>query len=111
MLAEVVKDKPRFGLHRYQHIVVRRGDFEYLYVKEMGPEVLFPGATGFRFWAANLYSVGEAMEIADRARANKVPENRGPTNLIQAYQEECEEKRLLRRHATVSGPLLTVVRS
>lgn len=109
-LIETVRDKPRFGPHRYQIIWSRRGEQLVKFEKDLGPELLYPGASLFQFFCGNEYSVGEAMEIADRAREGKPPEEREPTDLLGEYKKELEEKEALRAHRSVSGPLLTVQR-
>lgn len=110
-MREDVRDKPQWGMHRYQHIFVRRGEMQYEYVKDMGPEMLYPKASVFQFWAGNEYSVGEVMEIADRIRDNKPPEEREPTDLGKKFMEQQEEKRALRAHRSVSGAHITIARN
>ena len=108
---ERVEDKPMWGAHRYQYIVIRRGEREHLYVKDLGPEVLFPNACQWNFWAANEYSIGEAVEIGERLREGKDPEPREPTDLGAAFMNQQEEKRALRAHRTTSGPFITISRN
>ena len=112
LVREENKDKPGFDMHRYQTITVRRDGMEYDYTKELGPAILWPHAgPGFQFWAANEYSVGEVMEISERLREGKPPEQREPTNLIEKYREQEEEKRALRAHRSVSGPHISIGRN
>ena len=84
---EEVRDKPMWGPHRYQHIYVRRDDAQYEYVKDLGPELLYPRASVFNFWAGNEYSAGEVMEIANNIRQNKPPEEREQTDLGMRFME------------------------
>ena len=109
-LVEGVRDVPMFGPHLFQVIRVRRGEYWCDFEKNLGPLVLFPTAHGFRFWGAGFYSVGEAMEIADRARENKMPEEREPTDLLGEYKKQLDELGAQKAHRTVSGRSLTIVR-
>src|ERR1051326_2493494 len=52
--------------HHHQVIIVRRGDYECKFVKDMGLAAL--SGNQFQFPCLGLYSVGEALEIADRLR-------------------------------------------
>lgn len=112
-LREITRDKPMFGPHRFQYIDVLRDDLLFSFVKDLGPAFLFPGASPFNFWAANLYSVGEVMEIADRLREGKPPEgpeDHDPSDILERYKRQLDEEALLREHRTTSGPLITVQR-
>ena len=110
-LLEETKPKYKVGNVRYQHIWVRRGDKACMFTKELGPAILFP-TQGLCFWGAGEYSVGEAMEIADRLRENKPPEQRDPTrDILDSFRKQQDEKRDLAHHRTRSGPHITVVRS
>ena len=111
-LHETVRDKPQYGPHRYQVLFVRRGEFEYRFEQDMGPELLFPTAGLFNFFCGNEYSVGEAIEIANRLREGKPPEDdHPPTDLIGEYQKELDEKRALRVARTTVAPGLFLQRS
>lgn len=110
-IAEMEKDKPRFGTHRYQLVQVRRGQVMCDFKKDMGPSFLYPNAPPMQqAWLGGLYSVGEALEIAERMRENKPPEEREPTDLVQGYLVQQDEKRALRAHRSVSGPLVSIER-
>lgn len=110
-IAEVEKDKPMFGTHRYQLIQVRRGQMLCDFVKDMGPSFLYANAPPMQqAWLGGQYSVGEAMEIADRMREHKPPEEREPTDLVDGYLRQQDEKRALRAHRSVSGPLVRIER-
>ena len=109
-LWERTNDKPGYGPYRYQHITSRRGNLLVEFVKELGSALLFPGASPLNILCMGLYSVGEAMEIADRMRENKPPEEVEPTNLMQKWAEEQDEKRMLKQHKSVSGSHLAIQR-
>lgn len=110
-IVETERDKPGFGMHRYQRIWAVRGDRLCVFEKEMGPVTAFHGAHLLNFWAAGLYRVGEVMEIAERLREGRPPERTEPSNLMGQYRNELEEKRDLRAHRTTSGPHVTIVRN
>lgn len=104
------REKPGFGLHRYQRILVRRGQMMCEFLKDLGPVFMFPNAAPVQAWLGGEYSVGEAMEIAERLREGKPPEDKEPVNLMQKYFEQADELNALRAHRSVSGPLLTIER-
>lgn len=110
-LHEVVRNKPSWGPHRYQVLLVRRGEYEYRFEKDLGPELLYPGSSPFNFWAASEYSVGEALEIADRLREGKDPEPREPSDIVGDYVDQLEERKAQRAHRSVSGTAVTIQRS
>ena len=108
---ERVRDKPQHGLHRYQHIWVRRGDSEYEFVLEMGPESRYANCPQIgKSWTAGLYSVGEVIEICQMLREGKDPEPTEPSDLIGQWQQQEEEKRALRAHRSVIGAHITIQR-
>ena len=110
-LTENVKDKPFWGPHIYQELVVMRGDLECIFVTEVGPRAMWPECSPFNFWSAGYYSVGEVIEIAHRARENTPEEGLEPeTDLLGEYAKQLEEKDLLRRHVSVNGPSIKVER-
>ena len=110
-LMEYEKDKPGHGLHRYQVIRVRRGQFWRDFVKELGPAMLYQNvASALQMWLAGEYSVGEAMDQADAARETKPPQQREPTDLMEGYFRQVDEIRALRAHRSVSGPLVRIER-
>ena len=107
---ECEKDKPRHGLYRYQHIqLVRDGAMRH-FVTEVCPVIAHPAWKPFNFWAAGEYSVGECLEIAERLREGKPPENHEPINLALSYLQLLEEKHKRRMHASTFGPAITKVR-
>ena len=111
LLLETERDKPMWGKHRYQSVWVHQVDGSLRrYERELGPALAFPGGLLFQFWAADCYSVGEVMEIADRLREGKPPEDKEPADLIGEYRKEQEELRDLAAHRSVSGPALTIQR-
>ena len=103
------EDKPMLGPHRYQYVEVRRGEKRQTFKKELGPSALFAKAHPFNFWAAGLYSLGEATEQAEWLREAQ-PEVEQPSNIAEQYRRQLEEKQALRRHRTVVGPAITIAR-
>ena len=97
--------------HRLQSITAYRGEKLCKFTKDLGLALLYPKAHPFNFWAAGEYSVGEAMEIADRMRDNKPPEEREQTDLWGEYRKQNEEKSALHAHRSVVGPHITIQRN
>lgn len=104
------KDKPGYGLYRYQHIqLVREGQMRH-FVAEVGPVIAHPMWKPFNFWAAGEYSVGECLEIAERLREGKAPDNDEPIDLALSYLRLLEERLKRQAHISEFGPHLTKVR-
>ena len=106
-------DRPveRQGNHRFQRITVRRGEYEHKFDLDLGPSVLFPGASPFQFFAGGFYRVGECVEIAARARENRMPEEDEPLDLLDSWTRKVDEKAARRAHRSVSGPHFSKERS
>lgn len=104
------RNLPGVGLHRIQTLLVRRGDLEISFEKDLGSSLLYPLAAPFNFWAANLYRAGEVLEICERHREN-LPEPEEPSDLMGQWLRELDEKRQLRARRTTSGRYQTIQRN
>lgn len=104
------EDKPMYGSCRYQHIQLVRGDKMRHFVGEMGPSSNYPLAHPFNFWAGSEYSVGECLEIAERLREGKPPEENEPIDIWASYLRLLEEKQKRRNHASEFGPAIRKLR-
>lgn len=102
---------PQQGLRRIQYISAVRGDKLCTFKKDLGPSMMFPGAAPFNFWAGGAYSVGEATEQANWLRESKAPDQREPTNIGVEYLKQKEELTAQKKHKSVFGPNITVVRN
>lgn len=110
-LWEFDKAVERQGMHRFQKITVRRGDYQCDFVKDLGPSFLFPKASPFSFFSMNMYSVGEVMEKAEWLREGQPPEDgHEPTDLLGEYKKELDEKLAQKAHRSVSGPFIHIER-
>lgn len=96
------------GRRRIQRITVRRGEYWCDFEKDMGPAENFRPNPLFMV-LGSAYRVGEAMDMAERLREDKAPEETKST-LAEDYLRERDEARQLRKHRTVSGPSLTIQR-
>ncbi len=86
-----------------QHIqLVRDGRMRH-FIADMGSIIAHPLWKPFNFWAGGEYSVGECLEIAERARNNKEPEDNEPLDLAQSYLKLIEEKRKRRDRMSTFG--------
>ena len=104
------------GQHRYQVILVNRGDRLAEYHRDMGDAALFESGP-FRIPSLWEHSVGELQDIADNVRS-RVKEDRSVTAELQgrstlkrdamAFFEEVYKRR--RGHQSVFGPAIKVQR-
>ena len=112
-LREVFRDVDMIGLQIIQKIEVIRNDHLVTYEKSLGPAWMFPNANPFQFFAGNEYSVGEVMEIADRCRDGKPPENLEEQNrepIGEGWMKQRAEKEALAHHRSVIGPHVRIQR-
>ena len=86
-----------------QRINLVRGGEMKQFIFDMGSIILHPHWKPFNFPAYGLYSVGEALEIAESLRNNKDPEEHEPINLALSYLRQCEEKIKRRDHVSTFG--------
>ncbi len=95
--------KPGEGQHRYQIIgVIRESQMADCHI-DMGPVDKFQGVDQLRIITSvitssdkteALYTVAEAMDLADEIRGIKVDKSEWPVlDLMKGYQEYCENRR------------------
>lgn len=121
MLAEVLTPDLKLGLDEkvewiweraegnswQQHIqLVRDGRMRH-FIAKMGSIIAHPFWKPFNFPALGEYSVGECLEIAERLRNNKDPEENEPIALAQSYLKLVEEKAKRRDHISTFGSYIT----
>lgn len=103
-MAERDEDKPMFGPRRFQHVFVRRGEYECHFVEDLGAH---PEWQQFNFPALGFYTVEEAVEeFAPRLRENTDPHDFEPIDMKLEYLEQLEEQGRRRAHRSTFGPLL-----
>lgn len=107
--SELDRNVAGLGRHRVQTLIVRRGDLEITFEKDLGSTLAFPLAEQFNFPCLNLYRVGEVLEICERHREGRA-EPEEPSDLWGQWHKQRDEQRQLRARRTTSGPLLTIQR-
>ena len=98
------------GPHHLQYVqLVRDGEMRK-YMTDLGPIVAHPHWKQFNFWAGGEYNLGECLEIAERLRNNRDPEQYEPINLGLSYLGLLEEKHKRRLHRSTFGPFVRIER-